>query len=68
MSDTALVISFSTATGRTYRLRERVSLDSGSWVDSPDQSPVIGDGTVRNFIVPHGELGRCFFQVVPMTQ
>lgn len=58
----AMVIQFTTATGRTYTLEESETLQVGSWTASQS---VAGNGSLKQFTVPSISGSRRFLRVTP---
>ena len=56
-----LLITFASATGRTYTLQQSDTLAPASWTSAPNAA-LTGDGTVKTFTVP-AAVARRFFRV-----
>jgi predicted outer membrane repeat protein len=64
MAGADFVISFPTATGRSYTLQRSADLAPNSWITNGLPAAKLGNGTVRSFTVPANTPGRCFFRVL----
>ncbi len=59
-----LNITFPTATGRNYRLRQSDTLSG--WIDTPGQALKTGNGSPQTFTIPQTAVRR-FYQVIPLV-